>query len=63
MDIESCQQLFERKVTTRKTYLEDLYLLVTGLGVCTRVIALVGVDGFCSSNLLDILNGEKGQIQ
>lgn len=30
-------------------------LLVIGLGVCTWVIALLGVDGFCSSNLLDIL--------
>lgn len=30
-------------------------LLVIGLGVCTGVIALVGVDGFCCSNLLDIL--------
>jgi hypothetical protein len=30
-------------------------LLVIGLGVCIEVIALVGVDRFCCSNLLDIL--------
>ena len=39
--------------------IEDLYLLVIGLGVCIGVIALLGVDGFCSSNLLDMLNREK----
>ena len=43
--------------------IEDLYLLVIGLGVCIGVIALLGVDGFCC-NLLDILNGGgKSQIQ
>ena len=39
--------------------MDDIYLLVIGLGVCTGVIALLGVDGFCSSNLLDILNSKK----
>ena len=39
--------------------MDDIYLLVIGLGVCTGVIALLGVDGFWSSNLLDILNREK----
>jgi len=43
--------------------MDDIYLLVIGLGVCTGVIALLGVDGFCC-NLLDILNGGgKSQIQ
>lgn len=39
-----------------------VYLLVIGLGVCTGVIALVGVDGFCCNNLLDILNEELSEI-
>ena len=38
--------------------MDDIYLLVIGLGVCTGVMALLGVDGFCC-NLLDILNGDK----
>jgi len=43
--------------------IEDLYLLVIGLGVCIGVIALLGVDGFCRIYLLDILNRGKSLIQ
>lgn len=43
--------------------MDDLYLLDIRLGVCTGVIALVGIDGICYNDLLDILNGEKNQIQ
>ena len=53
------QIIILKKDNNQENMMDDIYLLVIGLGVCTGVIALLGVDGFCSSNLLDILNREK----
>ena len=39
--------------------MEELYLLVIGLGVETVAIALVGVDGSSSNNLLDMLHEDR----
>ena len=41
--------------------MEELYLLVIGLGVYTEVIALVGVNGSTSSKCLVILH--EGDIR
>ena len=39
--------------------MEELYLLVIGFGVETEAIALVGVDGSSSNNLLDMLHEDR----